>query len=433
MKKTRTITIDPKMFISKPFTKCPKCNKEESFGSLIISGGHHTKKCRECWHSQSFKLPPLDKKVIYLDQFVISNMMKAINDKLGKKQKVDKTYLRLFEKLDRLVKLQLIICPDSEFHREESLLSFYTVLKRMYEQLSHGISFYDSTTIRRFQLCEDFKSYIKDEQCDWVKCLDVDDLLHGDRNEWQGRLIISIKSKIDQKEIDIFRKRRLEIHNNFNSIFETWKKQTAKTYQSFVKEISTSFGTGIADRYVNLIAQYFQASMGAKTLSTGDMLSFTGESSVLITSLLHYLPNDSNHAENLHKVLSYLRSERLEQVPFNEIYSAFWGVIAYQISKGGRKKAPNVGMFTDIEMVSTLMPYCDAIFIDKDMHSILNFGPSRKIVSKHKTKIFSLTNVTSFFSYLEKIENKASKKHILTVKETYGEDWGTPFYEMYSH
>jgi transcription elongation factor Elf1 len=158
--KRKILKIDPRIFISPPFIKCPKCNKLNSFGVLMISGHHYTRRCRECWFTETYKLPEMKKKIVYLDQFVISNMMKAINQKLGKVKKVDPFWLKLFEKLDRLVKLQIIICPDSTFHRNESLLSYYQALKRMYEHLSGGATFYDPSTIRRFQIAEYFKQFI---------------------------------------------------------------------------------------------------------------------------------------------------------------------------------------------------------------------------------------------------------------------------------
>lgn len=149
---SKFLKIDPRIFISPPFIKCPKCKKSDSFGVLMITGQHYTRRCRECWFTESYGLPELRKKIIYLDQFVISHMMKAINHRLGKTEKIDPFWLKLFERLDRLVKLQLIICPDSTFHRNESLLSHYQALKRMYEHLSGGVTFYDSLTIRRLQI-----------------------------------------------------------------------------------------------------------------------------------------------------------------------------------------------------------------------------------------------------------------------------------------
>src|SRR5258708_3053049 len=121
---SESIKFDPRIFISPPYFPCPKCNKE-SFGVLSIGRNVYTRRCKECWFSNHFHLPELHKKIIYLDQFVISEMMKAIHEKLGKTGRVDPFWLRLFEKLGRLSHLQLIICPDSHYHQQESLLYEY--------------------------------------------------------------------------------------------------------------------------------------------------------------------------------------------------------------------------------------------------------------------------------------------------------------------
>ena len=80
-----------------------------------------------------------------MDQFAISNMEKTLNPKVAEQQKkrIDKFWFQLFEKLDTLSKLQLIVCPDSITHQNESKVTIehYETLKRMYELLSHGTSF----------------------------------------------------------------------------------------------------------------------------------------------------------------------------------------------------------------------------------------------------------------------------------------------------
>jgi hypothetical protein len=110
-----TFHFDPRMLISGPFRDCPKCGKPE-FGVLSISGNSCSRRCRECFHSEQLPLWPLEKKVIYIDQFAISNMMKAIDDTLESHDRTaaDPFWLELFEALERVCKLQLAICPDSE-------------------------------------------------------------------------------------------------------------------------------------------------------------------------------------------------------------------------------------------------------------------------------------------------------------------------------
>ena len=77
MVKEQFIRIDPRIFISNPYVTCPKCRKE-GFGVLMIDGRHYTRRCRECWHTENIDLPPIRKKIIYIDQFAISGMMKVI-------------------------------------------------------------------------------------------------------------------------------------------------------------------------------------------------------------------------------------------------------------------------------------------------------------------------------------------------------------------
>ena len=104
-----TITVDPRDFISGPFRKCPKCGAEQ-FGVLMVCGNHYIRRCREraCWYTQSANLPEIKKKIIYLDQFAISNMMKALNPSVKSHERAaaDPFWQELFEILDVVCRLE---------------------------------------------------------------------------------------------------------------------------------------------------------------------------------------------------------------------------------------------------------------------------------------------------------------------------------------
>jgi len=76
----------------------------------MICDRHYVRRCIKCWFDQSFPLPALNKRIIYLDQFVISNMMKELDPS---NKNTNGFYRSLFERLDRLSKLQLLVCPES--------------------------------------------------------------------------------------------------------------------------------------------------------------------------------------------------------------------------------------------------------------------------------------------------------------------------------
>jgi hypothetical protein len=118
--------LDPRDLIAGPFVRCPNCG-EEQFGIHIVGGRSYQRRCRNCWHGARFALPDLSRKVLYVDQFVISNMMKALDGTHPRHQATaaDPLWRTLFERLDRLVKLQVVICPPSDVHRSESLVTAY--------------------------------------------------------------------------------------------------------------------------------------------------------------------------------------------------------------------------------------------------------------------------------------------------------------------
>ena len=79
--------LDPRIFIYEPYIPCPKC-KRVTFGVLMIHNTNYTKQCYECMYSESYKLPPTHKKLIYLDQFVISNITNSLDKDSPKYQKL---------------------------------------------------------------------------------------------------------------------------------------------------------------------------------------------------------------------------------------------------------------------------------------------------------------------------------------------------------
>lgn len=68
----KTITITPRMFLSKPFIICPKCGKEE-FGVLMINSFSYVRRCAECRHDESYPLPALSRKL-----FTLTSLRSAI-------------------------------------------------------------------------------------------------------------------------------------------------------------------------------------------------------------------------------------------------------------------------------------------------------------------------------------------------------------------
>ena len=149
--------FDPRDFISPPFKTCPKCG-HETLGVLTISKDSYSRRCRDCWHLvKRNPLPPVRKKILYLDQYVVSNLMKLDNPTLQRTDKLaaNPFWQELRDLLTKLRDLQLIVCPDSASHVSESRISpFNAELKKTYEHLSGGITFNSFNEISNSQIGE---------------------------------------------------------------------------------------------------------------------------------------------------------------------------------------------------------------------------------------------------------------------------------------
>jgi len=389
------------------------------------------RRCKNCWYTSNFPLPRLNKKVIYIDQFAVSNMMKVLNPKTKAYQKetLDSFWLRLFERLDSLCKSQLIICPHSGFHIEESLLSsYFGPLKQMYELLSHGLSFYDHETIERFQICEHAENWLSGKENKKLK-LDTRFVIPGNINAWQDKFIFSINFPEKEDWVEDLRKIREKTHKGLARVFQRWQTDKDRTFEDWYEEESMTFGRVTLQVYFSHLAKFAEASSGRTKLTINDLLP--PSSAILIRSIYEVFRRAGiQDSDIIPKTVEYLTSPSLKNVPFNKISSMLYAALARKAA-AGRRKPPNPGLTTDIRIISVLLPYCDAMFVDNECHAYLNERPLSQTISDYKTKIFSQNTKQKFLEYLDKIESEASAKHLGKAKEVYGETCPEPYTTLY--
>ncbi len=420
-KKTHTVTIDPRMFISPPFIECPKCKKKE-FGVLGIGVGY-TRRCRDCWHTKGFSLPKLKREVIYLDQFVLSNMMKAINPKIKVRAGTDLSYYKqLFEKLDRLIKLQLIICPSSSTHRNESLTSInYDAIKRITEHFSLNISFYPNSTIQRFQVSSDFRDWLGID----TRKIEVETITHGRLDEWQDKFIISVDMfKGDTDFVDVLKKEREQSEKSLLPVFKRWQTETDRNFEEWLKEEQAVIGTTFWNSAIERANKHQQ---NPQNMTLDELLP--SEREMILIDILEVLEKQGyDQANRINKANEYL-STRIKDVPYFKISSNIYASMAREAASG-RKKPFNRGTFNDVDFISNLAPYCDALFIDKELQTRLSNQPLKDSLGLD-IKTYSLNKRDEFMSYLENIEAKMSKKHLALVDTVYGDWYNRPYTSMF--
>jgi hypothetical protein len=408
-----------------------------------VGGGNgYTRECTECRHTVRIPLPQIRKRVIYLDQFLISNITKALDPEARSHARVleQPFWLEVFKRLDILIKLQLLVCPDSMFHTDESLLSgdpSYKSLRDVYEHLSGGNTFYDHNTITRFQVHRQFENYLAgnpDEPLELV----AERVMHGNPHEWRGRLRVGVDMKPFPGQLEAIHKERDTQYEGLKSVFERWQKEKGRDFMEWVREEAYGFGKGTflahrayLQRQMEIPQKYAEEYLAGKEPDVSLEDIFPPASSELINDLMRTVSMQGFSGEEAFKKMAeYLFSKYLVDIPTVHISSLLYAGIARKAAHG-QKAYPNKGTFTDVNAIASLLPYCDAVFIDNGMAALLREHPIDEEMRKYPARVFSPNTKEEFLSYLDEIRTSADAHHLEIVADYYGE--AKPYLGLLSH
>ncbi len=402
-KRNQTIKIDPKDLIRPPFLACSSCRRVE-FGILLISENSFTRRCKSCSNTASFELPKIRKQLIYLDQFAISNLMFAdpeMQERHNLKKSVEPFWNELACRLQELLNLQLAICPESSAHSDESALStHYELLREQFKSLALGISFKDFETIQCLQLSEYLRNWLL-KGATSISQIETRKILRGNPHSWIDELLIMDKTGMNPEYLAAIRNRREALQEALSEIFQGWKKDSKTTWDDWFEMEALALGPSMLKQY-----------------ETGDTASPVSLFPGTIDILKDEIQNSGIPAELVRPTLrSFLSSPLLKQVPFNRISAALWASVAKKASN--QTKPPNKGFFTDVNVISCLLPYCDAMLLDNECRSYLSELKSSGRLT-FDARIFSVRNINEFAHYLDEIKASASSAHIQIVRELYG-------------
>ena len=411
-----TLKFDPRDLIMGPFVLCSKCRVEE-FGILSVHGTYYTRRCRNCWHKGDFPLPDVRKKIIYIDQFAFSNIMKVLSpDSKGHERAASNPFWKeLFEALGVVCHLQLVVCPDSKQHQYESLTSaFYKSLKRTYEHFSGGLSFYPPDDIKRRQIALLTECWLKKKPATYD--FDAQKITHGNLHEWADRIYITVDGVLDGF-VDDVRTTRNAVHKGLQEVFEIWQREKKGFKEVFDAEKGA---------YTQTLVQSYWAQQKKvnNSLKRGEMPTLNdimpSQQYLVLTQLQYTFEDAFGRSESQRAMGEFLRSGAMNDAPFNVIGASLFASLS-QKAAAGQKRPPNQGTSNDVEMLSTLLPYCDAMFVDNECRALWQDIP-RDFKLPFPCVLFSPNTGDEFLQYLKAIRNSATPDHLKIVAEIYGPD-----------
>jgi hypothetical protein len=421
--------FDPRIFILPPFRECPNCGREDTYGVLMIGGLQYTRRCRECWHSDHYPLPPLSKKVIYLDQMVVSNMTKALHPTAAAGRQIDPFWRELFERLDVLCKMQLALCPDSETHREESAVWTHPeALRRMYELFSHGVTFYDPATVREAQMMQFLENWLDGHPERPIEAHRAT-LIRGAIDSWQERFTISVSGLEAEDWPERLSASRLNAAAALHRLSEQWQHVPNFSFDVVYWHELRAVGQTTIQLHLQAMREAAEVMAGSRPFEPEAFLPSNATATIL--GIHHRLREHGVAEEDLwQKTVEFFTSPHLDQVPYLRISCMLFAAFARKAASGQRRPAGG-GTLNDVKTVATVMPACDAIFVDNEVAALLREEPLRSRLD-FGTRVFSQRTKDEFIEFLDEIRASASDEHVAAVREVYGDGYLEPFTQLFS-
>ena len=438
--------ISRRDFISGPYRNCPnpQCLAENSFGVFtpISESRSYSRECIKCWHKEHFGLPRIKKKIVYLDQFVISNLVKLLDKSCPSHQKIkaDPFWESLFIKLEKASKLQAIVCPDSFYHRDESMTGGveFKLMKRLYEHFSSGKTLYPSIIIEKNQITHHFESWLDGKKASFeFKPEDI--AFEKDLHSWSVGLRISVGGNPYPGQVEGLHKTNETTREQLKDVWTRWQNEKEVGFVERIKEETSGLWKGLisAARQFAMRRNNAMTKMAAGENYEMDLDDFLPPMSNDIIETLTRIAQAKGLQGNQipESIVSYFGNiDSLLEIPQIRISSVMFAGWAHRAANG--KKNPPKST-ADVQFISSYLPYCDALFVDKESAILLREfpkgTPSKFRLAEFNAHIFSLANKKQFLDYLDQLVADIPAEQMEILKDMEGEDYGKPYWSIIEH
>jgi hypothetical protein len=354
--------------------------------------------------------PQLAKRIVYLDQWALSEMANSLDPVLRARKgaRVDGFWLELYRQLERLVKLHVIVCPVSPLHEREALITPYgDVHRALRGHLAGDVRLQEPFSVHSRQLYFAFDEEVRgrpappnDDAQQWA-------IASGSTTAWLDRIRIS--AHFPDRPSDVARQRAIKDggDSHLGADFAKWQQQPGRPFRAWFDYHRRD----LTDAVLHCFTRGLPGSYGEMCRVMAARLVEDG----------------ATQAEAAATVETFLRSDAATRVPYCEISGLLYAAMSRKAADGGQKSPIDHGHYYDVHAIAAYLPYCDAICVDGYFAEILRSGDVKRRVTKHHAKVFCAAEKDAFFSYLEGLETQAPAELKAVVSAVYGEDWLRPY------
>jgi hypothetical protein len=223
--------------------------------------------------------------------------------------------------------------------------------------------------------------------------------------------------------VDDLRRVREEVADGINEAFARWQASRGAGFREFFDEEWRGYGNRLLLVYKDWVEKSLNVALGVEAPSEATF--FPAPAATTFNVLARIVEGNGVPFEKARpKLVEFFRCDMLAVVPFLRISASMFAVLAMKAA-AGQKEPPNRGTATDVNVVASLLPYCDAMFIDNASASLLTDIP-REHRLPFPCRVFSRRSGDEFLAYLGGIRGAMTSEHRDLVRTLYGRDWDKP-------
>jgi len=388
--------------------ECPRCHAPASFGPRQIMGQYWVTRCSKCPYYTHERLPPITKKIIYLDQCFLSNVLSAKEPR----------WKTACDKLRALIWLDFAICPYSRVHGDESLLAEYSRddLKALYRELSGGDNeFLSPNEIEQNQLLEAMRCFLGQTQMpgEWQKPRPWAEFCKQDPHVWLNGFAVYADFPANPAIIKWLEDSKARLHSALEVVANNWQDEDTRTFNDDVERERRAYGKTLIAGYREIVRPGLFDPRTPPGIQPGVTLVHS------LAAEVHKARPDE--ADPVSVVAQFFESDVALNVPFLYITSHLWAAMAHQVRKS--KRHLRASDSNDLTAVAHYAPYCDAMFLDKSFRALAD-QKCVDVPNRYDVKLFSATTMDDFIEYLDELLHSMPCGHREALKLVHPE-WPT--------
>lgn len=378
-------------FLNQP---CPQCGVKGKYGNVNVGGNILNRGCNNCGQWFRLPLPDIRKKVIYLDQFFLSHAFRH----------QENPFVDAANRIKDMAARQLIVCPYSSVHTDETHLWRHEQREELYEFIKHtarGYKFNEAYEIKQDQMHRAFDAFRSG--AGMFPTIDERDAFREDIHRWDDYFWIDIPPFLG--DLEAIRQGKAAAINALVALFPGWAALTTD-FEEDVKIEAMGYGQSLINQYLMMV----------ENVGTQDLMNYLQApmDSIYVESLLHCDSSTMGIDQRLRRIGAFFSSPYFANIPYVRVSCRLFAVLRKLVKNGAYKNPVNArrklsGLFYDSECISVFGPYSDGVFIDRAMKQWCEDAEA-KLMEPYETKVFSVASWDDFHGYLDQIEENHTEE-----------------------